>query len=118
MKDVKVKYFDDFEHGVLTPLSMLREFESKWHLEIDLPMVNKEDIVIKLKTERVIFINANLKEICSIKNNEKAIEFSCFKKDIILPEKIQFKKIQTKFEKGILTITIPKNLHESTFIMD
>ena len=36
--------FDDIEHRILSPLSCLREFDSHWILEFDLPLVSKKDV--------------------------------------------------------------------------
>ena len=34
--------FDDMEHGILSPLSCLQDFNNYWMLEFDLPLVNTE----------------------------------------------------------------------------
>jgi len=52
---------DDIDQQILSPLSCLREFETNWLLEFDLPMVNKKDIKITLD-ENSISVEAKLKE--------------------------------------------------------
>ena len=56
--------FDDIEHGILSPLLHLKEFDSHWMLEFDLPLVNKKDIKITFD-ENSISVEAKLREIYS-----------------------------------------------------
>lgn len=99
--------FDDVEHRTLSPLSCLREFDSHWILEFDLPMVNKNNIKITFD-ENTINVEAKLKEKYSEERLGNVTKFEYFKKSIILPDKIDNKKTNTKFEKGRLIIKIPK----------
>ena len=98
---------DDIEQQILSPLSCLREFETNWLLEFDLPLVNKKDIKITLD-ENSISVEAKLKEIYSEEKFGIKTKFEYFKKTLTLPGKIDSKKSSAKFNKGRLTITIPK----------
>ncbi len=98
--------FDDIKHKILSPLSCLREFDSHWMLELDLPLVDKKDIEITMDGNTVN-VEAKLKE----KYEEKIgslTEFEYFKKSISLPGKIDNEKTSAKFQKGRLEIKIPK----------
>ena len=99
--------FDDVEQQILAPLSCLREVGTEWILEIDLPLVNKKDISVSIDGN-TITIEAKLRETYYDPNLIYKNEFKFFKKNIILPGKIDEKKITAKFEKGRLTIRIPK----------
>ena len=55
------KLVDDIEGKILSPLSCITELESKWILEFDLPLVNKDDISVALDTGNVISIEAKLR---------------------------------------------------------
>ena len=98
---------DDVEKQILSPLSCLREYGSNWILEFDLPLVNKKDIKITF-SENTLSVEAKLKEIYSEEKFGRKTKFEFFKKIITLPGKIDSKNTTAKFNKGRLTITIPK----------
>jgi len=98
---------DDIDKQILSPLSCLQEFETNWLLEFDLPLVNKKDIKI-IFDENSISVEAKLKEIYSEEKFGVKTKFEYFKKMLTLPGKIDSKKSFVKFNKGRLTITIPK----------
>jgi HSP20 family protein len=100
--------FDDIEHRILSPLSCLREFDTHWMLEFDLPLVSKKDIKVTFDGN-TINVEARLKEKYSEEKLGKITKFEYFKKSISLPRKINSKKTTAKFQKGILEIKIPKN---------
>ena len=98
---------DDIDKQILSPLSCLQEFETNWLLEFDLPLVNKKDIKI-IFDENSISVEAKLKEIYSEEKFGVITKFEYFKKMLTLPGKIDSKKAFAKFNRGRLTITIPK----------
>ena len=98
---------DDIEQQILSPLSCLREYGTNWLLEFDLPLVNKKDIKITFD-KNSISVEAKLKETYSEEKLGVKTKFQYFKKTITLPGKIDDNKIYAKFNKGRLTITIPK----------
>ena len=101
------KLDDDIEQKVLSPLSCIRELESKWVIEFDLPLVKKEGISVSYGHENTITVEAKLIEpYCDPKI--VSCEFEYFKKSITLPEKINEKNISAKFSNGRLVITVPK----------
>jgi HSP20 family protein len=100
---------DDIDQQTLSPLSCLREFESNWLLEFDLPLVNKKDIKITFD-ENLVSVEAKLKESYSEEKLGIQTKFEYFKKTLSLPGKINSKKASAKFTKGRLTITIPKQV--------
>lgn len=102
-------FYDDIEFQTLSPLSCLREYETYWLLEFDLPLVNKKDIKVTFD-ENSINIEAKLKEKYSEEKFGKIIKYEYFKKTITLPSKINNKKIFAKFKNGRLKIIIPKKV--------
>jgi len=98
---------DDIEQRILSPLSHLREYDSYWLMEFDLPMVGKKNINVTFN-QNTITVEAKLKEKYSEEKLGKSIKFEYFKKSVTLPGKIDSKKITSKFEKGRLEIKIPK----------
>lgn len=101
------KPFDDYMHKELTPLSHFAKKDSKWILEVDLPMVDKKDIKLVLSTQHLI-IKAKLKKTFCISKRNMVTEFDYFKKVVSLPNDIDRKKIQAIFKNGILRVIIPK----------
>jgi len=101
--------FDDFEHGILSPLSCLSEFNHHWILEFDLPLVNKKDIKVTFDGNS-INVEAKLKEKYSEKKLGTTTKFGYFKKSILLPGKVNSKKTVAKFQNGRLVIKIPKKI--------
>jgi HSP20 family protein len=99
---------DDVEEKILSPLSCLREFDTKWILEFDLPLVKKEDIIVSFDLRNAITVEAKLKETYVDSNRDYKHEFQYFKKRVFLPGNIDDKKISTNFTNGRLIIIIPK----------
>ena len=104
------KLFDDIEEKILSPLSYVKELETKWVLEFDLPLVNKEAISITYDEGNVITVEAKLRETYCDTNMIPKCEFHYFKKRISLPGDIDEKKITSTFSNGRLTINVPKVL--------
>ncbi len=101
--------FDDIEHRILSPLSCLREFDTHWMLEFDLPLVNKKNIKVTFDGN-MINVEAKLKEKYSEEKLGKITKFEYFKKSMSLPGKIDSKKTTAVFQKGRLVIKIPKKM--------
>ena len=99
---------DDVDEKILSPLSCLREFDTKWILEFDLPLVKKEDIIVSVDSGNAISVEAKLKETYVDSNLNYKHEFQYFKKRVSLPGNIDDKKISTNFTNGRLIIIIPK----------
>ena len=99
---------DDIDEQILSPLSYLTELESKWVLEIDLPLVDKKDISITIDDSGAITVEAKLRETYIDENLEQKREFHYFKKRLTLPGGIDEKNITSQFFHGRLLINIPK----------
>ena len=98
---------DDIESKILSPLYCIRDLGSQLVLEFDLPLVNKKDIQISFN-DNVISIEAKLREKYLDAKLGQVNEFLYFKKSLGLPSNIISKNISAQFEKGRLTIVIPK----------
>lgn len=98
---------DDYANKELTPLAHFTEKDSKWILEIDLPMVNKDDIDITLTDDHIV-VTAKLEKTYCISKRNCMTEFNYFKKVTPLPIGTDKEKISAKFNNGILSIHIPK----------
>lgn len=102
------KLIDDVKEKILSPLSYITELESKWIIEFDLPLVNKNEISVTFDTGNIITIEAKLREAYCDETMEGKCEFLYFKKKISLPGEVDEKKITSNFSHGRLIINIPK----------
>ena len=114
---ISSRLYDDIEKQILSPLSFLREFGDKWLVEFDLPLVNKKDIKISFD-ENSVTVMAKLKEIYFEEKLGVKTNFEFFKKTLTLPGNISSKKIVAKFNKGRLSITIPKAISRNKIKVD
>lgn len=103
-----MKFWDDQEHKILKPLSCLRELETKWILEFDLPLVEKNGIAVSLDDNKTIVVEAKLREIYTDSASTQSYEYEYFKKSVKLPKNIDAKNISAQFKNGRLVITLPK----------
>jgi len=100
--------FDDFIHKELVPLVHLKEKDSAWSLEVDLPLVDKKNIEVKSSANNLT-VKAKLTKSFCVSRGNVLTEFEYFKKTITLPSGINTKEISAKFKDGILKITMPKS---------
>jgi HSP20 family protein len=110
-----IKFWDDQEQKILKPLSYLKDLESKWILEFDLPLVEKKDISVYLDESDIISIEAKLKETYVDFKGTQSFEYEWFKKSVKLPKNVDTKNITARFINGRLTVIMPK-LYKGTKI--
>ncbi|MFY9301397.1 MAG: Hsp20/alpha crystallin family protein [Candidatus Nitrosotenuis sp.] len=110
-----IKLGDDQEQKILKPLSCLKEHESKWVLEFDLPLVNKNDVNVFVDENEMIVIEAKLKETYVDSKGSGRFEYEYFKKSVKLPKIVDVQNISARFANGRLTVTLPK-LYKGTKI--
>ncbi len=103
-----IKLWDDWEQKILKPLSYLKELESKWILEFDLPLVEKKNINVYLDESDMISVEAKLKEAYVDSKGTQNFEYEYFKSSVKLPKNVDVKKISARFKNGRLTVTLPK----------
>ena len=97
---------DDLEQKILRPLSCIKEHESKWVLEFDLPLVEKKYINV-YNDEEMIVVEAKLREVYRDSKFTRH-QYEYFKKSVLIPKNVDIKKISARFTNGRLVITIPK----------
>lgn len=100
--------FNDFIHKELVPLAHLKEKDSAWILEMDLPLVDKKNIDVKLSANHLT-VKAKLTKSFCVSRGDVITEFDYFNKTITLPSGVNTKEISAKFKDGILKITMPKS---------
>jgi len=90
--------------------NLAKKEDSTFHLEVDLPGVKKEDIDVKIE-ENVLVVTAIRKFKNELSRENYYVCESAFGKmerRFVLPESVDTKKIDAKFEDGRLEIELQK----------
>jgi len=109
LDDFKSSNVDVFK-GAFVPTVNTREGEDAYHIEVDLPGIEKEDIDIQIE-DNTLTISGERKIKEEIKEeNYYKIEssFGSFSRSFSLPEDIDIENIDAESVDGVLEITIPK----------
>jgi HSP20 family protein len=104
------EFFNDFFN--VKPMSVpphnIMETENDFQIEFSVPGSNKKDFEIEVENDNIKIIKK--KEDLDTNNNYSRQEFnySFFEKSFYLPESIDQSKISSKYDNGILRISLPK----------
>lgn len=104
------EFFNDFFN--VKPMSIpphnIMETENDFQIEFSVPGSNKKDFEIEVENDNIKIIKK--KEDLDTTNNYSRQEFnySFFEKSFYLPESIDQSKISSKYDNGILRISLPK----------
>ena len=90
------------------PPHNIMETENDFQIEFSVPGSNKKDFEIEVENDNIKIIKK--KEDLDTTNNYSRQEFnySFFEKSFYLPESIDQSKISSKYDNGILRISLPK----------
>ena len=104
------EFFNDFFN--VKPMSVpphnIMETENDFQIEFSVPGSNKKDFEIEVENDNIKIIKK--KQDLDTTNNYSRQEFnySFFEKSFYLPESIDQSKINSKYDNGILRISLPK----------
>ena len=104
------EFFNDFFN--VKPMSVpphnIMETENDFQIEFSVPGSNKKDFEIEVENDNIKIIKK--KEDLDTTNNysRQEFNFSFFEKSFYLPESIDQSKISSKYDNGILRISLPK----------
>ena len=104
------EFFNDFFN--VKPMSVpphnIMETENDFQIEFSVPGSNKKDFEIEVENDNIKIIKK--KDDLDTTNNYSRQEFnySFFEKSFYLPESIDQTKISSKYDNGILRISLPK----------
>jgi HSP20 family protein len=101
-----------FEGDLLgfAPVVNTREDDKAYHVEADLPGVEKEDIKVDVK-DNVLTISGERKHKEEVKREDYyklESSYGKFERSFTLPKGVDADHIEAKTEKGVLAVTIPK----------
>ena len=104
------EFFNDFFNvkPISVPPHNIMETENDFQIEFSVPGSNKKDFEIEVENDNIKIIKK--KEDLDTTNNYSRQEFnySFFEKSFYLPESIDQSKISSKYDNGILRISLPK----------
>ncbi len=108
---------DDAGIGAFSPQVNTREGEFAYHVDIDLPGVQKKDIKIDIKDGHLLISGErNFKDEVKEEDYYKVeTSFGKFTRSFSLPEHVDIENITASSDNGVLEVTIPK-LEEKTNI--
>ena len=98
--------------GMWTPAVEIEEKEEELLLKAEIPGLNAEDLEVEVSEDRVI-ISGEHKEEKKTEDKEKnyfhsEFHYGRFERVIPLPLAIKTDEIKSDFQKGVLTLTLPK----------
>ena len=97
------------EHG-LTPTLDVKENEKEIVVKADLPGIDEKDINLTIHDGVLSLRGEKKSERTDERENYHIMERShgSFQRSIRLPETIDEDKVEARFDKGVLTVTLPK----------
>jgi HSP20 family protein len=100
----------DLGRGSLEPLASVSETEDRVLVEVDLPLVRKDDIRLRL-IEGGLEVEASLTRCVRFERwgtVQRSCEFRSFYKLVPLPNPVVADSVQATFKRGILRVTMRK----------
>jgi HSP20 family protein len=99
----------DVEAKCLKPLYRIEATDDEVVVTLDLPCVNKEDVVVS-STEDSLNIEAKMRRPVSLRiggSSQREEEFERYSKSIRLPARVDPSRARATFRSGILTVRLP-----------
>jgi HSP20 family protein len=92
------------------PLLDIREDKEKYSIAIEIPGVEKKDLKISVKKEKLIIQGEKKEEKKRKEESYLRVErsYGKFMRSISLPTEVDQSKITAKYNNGVLKITLPK----------
>ena len=104
------EFFNDFFNvqPMDVPPHNIMESENDFQIEFSVPGSNKKDFEIEVENDNIKI--KKKKEDSDVNNNysRKQFNYSFFEKSFFLPDSIDQSKITSKYDNGILRISLPK----------
>ena len=104
------EFFNDFFN--VKPMSVpphnIMETENDFQIEFSVPGSNKKDFEIEVENDNIKIIKKKEDSDTSNSYSRQEFNYSFFEKSFYLPESIDQSKISSKYDNGILRISLPK----------
>lgn len=94
-----------------TPAVDVRETDRTYVLEADLPGMEDDDVEVKVESDKLTLSSSKEEELETDEDGYIRHEryFRSFSRTFKLPADVNEEKIHAKFQKGVLTITMPRS---------
>ena len=104
------EFFNDFFNvkQMNVPPHNIMETENDFQIEFSVPGSNKKDFEIEVENDNIKIIKKKEDSDTSNSYSRKEFNYSFFEKSFYLPESIDQSKISSKYDNGILRISLPK----------
>ena len=104
------EFFNDFFN--VKPMSVpphnIMETENDFQIEFSVPGSNKKDFEHEIENDNIKIIKKKEDSDTTNSYSRKEFNYSFFEKSFYLPESIDQSKISSKYDNGILRISLPK----------
>ena len=104
------EFFNDFFN--VKPMSVpphnIMETENDFKIEFSVPGSNKKDFEIEVENDNIKIIKKKEDSDAGNSYSRQEFNYSFFEKSFYLPESIDQSKISSKYDNGILRISLPK----------
>ncbi|WP_245539541.1 Hsp20/alpha crystallin family protein [Thiomicrorhabdus arctica] len=87
-----------------------REGDYAYHVEVDLPGVQKKDINVEVKDNRLMISGErkSKKEVKEVGYYRSESSYGKFERGFALPEGVDSENVKASCEEGVLEVTLPK----------
>ena len=104
------EFFNDFFNvqPMDVPPHNIMESENDFQIEFSVPGSNKKDFEIEVENDNIKIIKKKEDSDTSNSYSRQEFNYSFFEKSFYLPESIDQSKISSKYDNGILRISLPK----------
>lgn len=99
-----------------SPSCEIAEEGNNYVLSFDMPGVSKDQVKVEADNDQLI-VRAERKEEKKTESKKKYLSevyYGAYSRSFTLPAPIDAKKIEAKFENGVLTVTVPKTESSKT----
>ncbi len=105
-KDFDKLFYPNVKSSKWKPLSRVKEEKNHYHLALDIPGVDKEQLKVELK-DQIISVSGERKDLFKSENVETQ-DYNCFEQHFSLPKDSNLDEIEVNQNNGVLDIIIPK----------
>lgn len=98
----------EFSPPEFSPLCEITETSENYRLKCDLPGVKKEQIKVEVENNQLMILAERKKEEKKDKKHVSEMYYGSYSRILALPTSVDESKVDTQFENGVLTVTMPK----------
>jgi HSP20 family protein len=97
-----------FEVGDWMPVVDIDETDNEFIVKVELPGVEKNDVNVNIENSTLTIRGEKKNSTEDKKRHRVECSYGTFVRSFTLPQAIDTKKVEAKYNKGVLNLTIPK----------